>query len=71
LWKNCSPTITTALLIVDCGELIYDTIDVLQFSLQICIQKEKREIDLMSCLRIEVTLLKDLQMKTILVKEHS
>jgi len=37
--------------------------------LQICIQKEKREIDLMSCLRIELQLLKDLQMKAILVKE--
>ncbi len=45
------------------------SIDLLQFPLQICIQKEKHEIDLMSCLRIEVQLLKDLQMKTILVKE--
>jgi len=47
LWKNCSPTITTALLIFDLQiELIYDTIDLLQFPLQICIQKEKREIRL-------------------------
>jgi hypothetical protein len=61
--------LTTAVLIVDCRELIYDTIDLLPFPLQICIQKEKHEIDFMSCLRIEVKLLKDLQMKTILVKE--